>query len=105
MGITKNGSYKNSSMNAPGATGKLGTIISVMSVETAHRNSLEARMSNEYKLDLVMQIGLKCKNIIVKNDEKKQLKHTAADFCRMYSDQLSLAVIMLLQTDEAYSED
>ena len=36
-------------------------------------------------------------------DEKKELKHTAADFCWMCSGQLALAVIMLLQADEAYS--
>jgi hypothetical protein len=35
-------------------------------------------------------------------EEKKQLKHRAADFCWMCSGQLALAVIMLLQTDEAY---
>jgi hypothetical protein len=35
-------------------------------------------------------------------DEKKQLKYRAADFYWMCCSQLALAVIMLLQADEAY---
>jgi len=44
-GNNKNGSYNNTSMIAPGDTGKLGTRISVISAETAHRNILVARRS------------------------------------------------------------
>ena len=36
-------------------------------------------------------------------NEEKELKHRAADFCWMCSNQLALELIMLLQTDEAYS--
>ena len=36
-------------------------------------------------------------------NEEKELKHRAADFCCMCSNQLALVLITLLQTDEAYS--
>ena len=52
-GNKKNGSYNVRSMIAPRETGKLGKRISVISVETAHRNSLAARSSNEYELDMM----------------------------------------------------
>ena len=36
-------------------------------------------------------------------DNKQQLKHRATDFCWMCSTQSALVVIMVLQTDDAYS--
>jgi hypothetical protein len=47
---------KNTSFLAPGDTGKLGTHISVISVQTVHRNNLATWWSNEYPLDLIQSL-------------------------------------------------
>ena len=55
MGI-KNGSNNNNNKNSfltPGDTDKLGTRISIISMETALRNYLAARWGIEYPLDLM----------------------------------------------------
>ena len=54
MGI-KTGSNNNNSFLTPGDTDKLGTHISVISMETAQRNHLAARWSNEYPLNLMQR--------------------------------------------------
>ena len=48
-----NNNNNNTSLLVPSDMGKLGTRISVISVETAHRNNLAARWSNEYRMDLI----------------------------------------------------
>jgi hypothetical protein len=56
MGIktgSNNNINNNNSLLVPGDTDKLGTLISVISVETAQRNNLATRWSNEYPLDLM----------------------------------------------------
>jgi hypothetical protein len=48
-----NNNINNNSLLAPGDTGKLGTNISVVRVETAHGNNLAARWSDEYPFYLM----------------------------------------------------